>query len=60
LLYLRTREIERRILPTAHEASARYLATAGFLKEEPPHPLLASFVQNGGDVFVLPRQNTLE
>ncbi|HEX6108654.1 MAG TPA: hypothetical protein VFZ02_04515 [Ktedonobacteraceae bacterium] len=34
--------------------------TAGFLKEEPPHPFLAHFAQNGGDAFVFSTQNTME
>jgi hypothetical protein len=34
--------------------------TAGFLKEEPPHPFLAHFAHNGGDAFVLSTQNYME
>jgi hypothetical protein len=34
--------------------------TAGFLREEPPHPSLAHFAQSDGDAFVLSTQNTME
>jgi hypothetical protein len=34
--------------------------TAGFLREEPPHPSLAYFAQSDGDAFVLSTQNTME